>query len=134
MTDEGAAETAITDVTVQLVPTSEYEVAAVATAVVHGPAGAVRIRRRYEALPRHNDVVDSGRVDSNDQLVGRSDAVHVHTRLYDVEEGAYLRDAHDTWTPDRLSILEDPETFLAACRDHHVSDGRRAYHRAAAER
>lgn len=97
MTDEPAPTTDVSAVEVRPVASQEYELAAVATATIDGPTGEVHIQRGYEALPRHNDVVDPDAVDSNDQLVDRSDAVHVHTQFFtggETEE--YVLDSHDT--------------------------------------
>lgn len=120
----------VEDVGIEAVPSREYERSAVAVATVDGPAGRLRVRRRYEALPRHNDVVDRPAIDSNDEYVDRPDAVHVHTRLYAVDDGAYVLDDHDTWTPEEVSVLGDADAFLAACRAHHVGDVGRVYRRA----
>lgn len=134
MTDEPAPAADVSDIEVRPAASQEYELAAVATATIEGPAGEVHIRRRYEALPRHNDAVDSDTMNSNDELVNSSDMIHVHTRYYMGDEAEdYVLDSHDTWTPE-LSVLEEPAAFLAACHDHHIGDAGRAYAEAAAER
>lgn len=106
----------LADVDIEQVDSREYERAVAATATLGGPDGEVAIRREYEALPRHNDVVDRTAPNVDDELVDRPDAVHVHTTVR--EDGEYRGDAHETWVPDDPETLADPTAFRAACRDH----------------
>lgn len=118
MSPEDPAGATSVDVSLRPVESSEYELAVEATAQVQGSAGEELLRHRYEALPRHNDVVATGTPDANDALVDRPDAVHVHTRYYDGETEEYEGDAHETWRPDDPTVLSDPSAFRAAVRDH----------------
>lgn len=127
VTDGGTDDVRIGDVTVRHVDTREYDFAVVASAVLDGTAGLLHLERRYEALPRHNDVLEREAVDSNDELLDRPDAVHLHTRYYG-ERGDYLGDAHASWRPDR-SALVGPGAFLDACRDHFRETASDAYGR-----
>lgn len=101
----------------------EYERAVTATARLDGPAGTLSVRRTYEALPFHNDVLDPEGADSNDEFLDRPDAVHVHTRYYRPGEDRedYVRDRHETWRLDPAT-LGDPTHFRAACERHHLAD------------
>lgn len=111
------------DVCTRAVDSREYELAVVVAATIRGPDGALRIRRRYEALPRHNDVVDPESIDSNDEYVDRPDTIHVHA-TYRVPRGGrdeYVSDEHDLWRPADLSSFGSPEAFLDACRSHHLA-------------
>ena len=114
----------------------EYELAGEATATVDGPDGELTIRRRYEALPRHNDVVYPDGVDSNDEFVDRPDAVHVHTKCLRStdEDEEYLLDVHDTVRPDDISVLAGTESFLEVCRERYFADGEARYARATTDR
>ena len=122
------------NVTVTPASSREYEFSAVATADVSSGDGAFRLRRRYEGLPRHNDVVDLDAVDSNDELVDRPDAIHVHTTVFAVDDDReeYLLDEHESWRPPDPAALGDDDAFLAACRDHHLAGIGQAYARAVA--
>lgn len=141
-TDEPADGTAV-DVSVRTDDGDEYERTVIATARVEGTDGQLRVWRRYEALPRHNDVVAPDAIDVEDGLVERPDEVHVHTKWYeaavstedgggneesgadpagaDAAAGEYVRDAHETWRPDDPAILGDPDAFCAAARDHALA-------------
>lgn len=108
----------------------EYERSVAATVRLSGPAGPLVVRRTYEALPFHNDVVYPEGADSNDALLDRPDAVHVHTRYYrpdeddeigDDEGDDYFLDRHETWRLDPAT-LGDPARFRAACERHHLAD------------
>lgn len=114
------------DESIQPVESREYELAVATMAHLQGPAGGLTIRRTYEALPRHNDECYRDGADSNDGLVDRPDAIHVHTRYYRPErEGeteTYFLDRHETWRLDEPGVLGDAERFLAACADHHLTD------------
>lgn len=102
----------------------EYERAVAATARLDGPAGPLVVRRTYEALPFHNDVVHPEGADSNDELLDRPDAVHVYTRYYRPGRAGddYFLDRHETWRLDDPAILGEPERFRAACERHHLAD------------
>ena len=117
MTRPGDADVTVGDESISAVDSDEYDFAVAVSATLDGPAGPLRLKRRYEALPRHNDVLDRDAVDSNDELVDRPDAVHVHTRFYAGTDDDYLGDAHEVWRPD-ASALVDADAFLAACREH----------------
>lgn len=121
----------LADVALEQTDSREYERAVVATATLEGPAGRVRIRREYEALPRHNDVVDRNATNVDDELVDDPDAVHVHTTLR--EDGEYRGDAHETWRPDDPAILGDPSAFRAAARSHLRETADDVYERATGE-
>lgn len=105
------------------VESREYERAVAATVRLDGPAGFLAVRRTYEALPFHNDVVHREGADSNDELLDRPDAVHVHTRYYRPGERGdeYFLDRHETWRLDPAT-LGDPAHFRAACERHHLAD------------
>jgi hypothetical protein len=102
----------------------EYERAVAATARLDGPAGPLVVRRTYEALPFHNDVVHPEGADSNDAFLDRPDAVHVYTRYYrpDEEGDDYFLDRHETWRLDDPAILGEPAQFRTACERHHLAD------------
>ena len=108
------------DLTVDGVDSAEYEYAVVASATLDGPRGPVVVERRYEGLPRHNDELDRDAVDSNDDLVDRPDAVHVHTRFYAAGRERYLGDEHASWRPEDPSMLSDADAFREACRAHFL--------------
>lgn len=131
MTDHGTDVT-VADLTVERVDSDEYDYAVAVRARLDGPSGPRAVRRRYEALPRHNDVLAGDAVDSNDELTDRPDEVHVHTRYYDGE--AYRGDRHDAWRPTDASILSDEERFRDACREHFRRRRTDVYERAPAER
>jgi len=111
-------------VDVRTTSSSEYELVAVATTTVDGPAGKLSVRRRYEALPYHNDVVYPDGANSDDEFVDRPDAVHAHTTCSVVDGGdeEYLLDEHDTWRPDDPRVLEAPDRFGSLCRRRLRSD------------
>lgn len=137
-TDERADET-VAEVSVRTDDSEEYERTAVATARVEGPDGPLWVWRRYEGLPRHNDVVAPDAVDSEDALLERPDEVHVRTKWYEADdapadgadaEGAdpgddgpdeYVRDAHETWRPDDPAVLGDPDAFRVAAWEHALA-------------
>ena len=121
------ADVTVADLTVTPVDDREYDFAVVARATLDGPAGPLRVRRRYEALPRHNDVLDAAGADGNDELVDRPDAVHVHTKFYAGDGESYLGDAHDGWLPPDRSVLGDADAFAAACRDQFRSSAAATY-------
>ena len=105
----------------------EYERSVAATARLDGPAGPLVVRRSYEALPLHNDVVHPEGADSNDEFLDRPDAVHVHTRYYhpnEDEDGEddYFLDRHETWRLVDPATLGDTERFHTACERHHLAD------------
>lgn len=126
------SEVTLADVALEQAESREYERVVVATATLEGPAGRVRIRRTYEALPRHNDVVDRTAANVDDELVDRPDAVHVYTTVR--ENGEYRGDSHETWRPDDPGVLADPTAFRVACRDHLRATAGEAYDRATGER
>lgn len=103
----------------------EYERAVSAEATLTGPRGEVRIDRRYEALPRRNDVVAPEAVESNDELLAAADAVHVYTKWF--VDGSYVRDDHETWEPADPSVLADDVAFETACREHVERTAARTY-------
>lgn len=139
MTNDDDSDVTVADLAVRPDESDEYELVAVATARVDGPDGQATVRRRYEALPRHNDVVDRTAVDVNDELVDRPDVVHVHAKWYagdrrsseggdDGEDGStYLRDAHETWRPDDPTILADAAAFRDAVREHLLATVEECY-------
>jgi hypothetical protein len=104
---------------------TEYERAVQVDATLTGPRGEVRIDRRYEALPRHNDVVDPGAVDSNDELLAQADAVHVYTKWF--VDDAYVGDDHDIWEHADPSVLTDDAAFTSASREHVERTAAQAY-------
>lgn len=112
-----------TDSALENVESREYERAVAATARFDGSQGPLSIRRTYEALPLHNDVVHPEGADSNDELLDRPDAVHVHTRYYRPEDDreTYFLDRHETWRLDP-AVLGDAGRFRAACERHHLAD------------
>lgn len=118
-------------VELEQVDSREYERALQATATLAGPDGEFTVERTYEALPRHNDVVDRTSPNVDDELVDAPDAVHVHTTIE--AGGEYRGDEHETWRPDDAGVLADPTAFRAACRDHLRETARRLYDRATGE-
>lgn len=125
----------VTDLSIEPGQNREYELVAVVTAEVDGPEGPLRLHRRYEALPRQNDVVEGDEVDSNDEYLDRPDEVHVHTQYATADApGQFFLDAHDTWRPGDTAALQAGEPFLDACRDHLEADVADAYERGVAER
>lgn len=121
----------LADVDIEQVDSREYDRAVVATATVTGPEDGIDVRREYEALPRHNDVVDRTDPNVDDELVDRPDEVHVHTTLAD--DGEYAGDEHETWRPEDPSVLGDPTAFRAACREHFRATAAEVYERATRE-
>lgn len=142
MTTDEPADGTVAEVSVRTDDSDEWERTAIATARVEGADGPLRAWRRYEALPRHNDVVAPGEIDVEDALVERPDEVHVHTKWYETGEAPadageedeaaapstsggepdeYVRDAHETWRPDDPAVLGDPDAFRAAARDHALA-------------
>lgn len=123
--------------------TSEYELTVDVAAVLVGDRGPVAIERRYEGLPRQNDTVDRGAVDTDDRLVADAATVHVHTKFYGLDDtegtqlgpdeaidaGDFLRDDHTTWEPTDHSVLTDGESFEAACRAHVEETASATYER-----
>lgn len=141
MADEGIfvihhddADVTISDLTVDGVDSREYDYVVVVRATVTGPSGPLVVERRYEGLPRHNDVLERDAVDENDELLDRPDAVHVHTKFYGGSEGdAYLSDAHDAWLPEDRSVLSEAMTFRDASREHFENTAAAAYEKAPVE-
>lgn len=129
-------DVACTNVEITAEPSREYGHAAVATATIHDCGEEFRVRRRYEGLPFHNDVVDPDAVDSNDEMIDRPDEIHVHTRVstVDADRETYLVDQHETWRPPDSTALGDGGAFLAACREHHLAGLGRAYSLARGDR
>lgn len=145
MTTDETADGTVAEVSVRTDDSDEWERTAIATARVTGTDGPRRVWRRYEALPRHNDVVAPDAIDVEDGLVERPDEVHVHTKWYETDEppeddgdenraaspptsgdesdesDEYLRDAHETWRPEDPTVLGDPDAFRAAVRDHALA-------------
>ncbi|WP_227375880.1 hypothetical protein [Haladaptatus halobius] len=110
------------------IESSEHEFAMRATATIDGPAGRLAVRRQYDALPYHNDVVYPDGPDSNDERVERPNEIHVHTRFYavsddsDDDEAEYFADAHETWTSEEPTVLSDADELARLCTDHHLAD------------
>lgn len=121
----------LADVELEQVDSREYERAIEATVTLAGPAGEVTVERTYEALPRHNDVVDRTAPNVDDELVDAPDAVHVHTTV--AAGGEYGGDEHEAWTPDDATVLADPTAFRAACRNHFRETAESLYERASGE-
>lgn len=117
MTRDSDPDVTVDDLTVDAVDTPEYDYAVVARATVDGRSGPLVLERRYEGLPRHNDVLDRDAVDENDELLDRPDAVHVHTTFYGEDGDEYLGDDHDAWIPEDPSVLRGEEAFRAAVRE-----------------
>lgn len=128
MTDNDTDVT-VGDLTVDGVDSREYDYAAVVDATVSGPSGQIVVERRYEGLPRHNDVIEPDVVDENDRLLDRPDAVHVHTKFY-ADDDRYLGDAHDAWVPADRAALSDEGAFRDACRSHFETTVVSAYEHA----
>lgn len=114
----------------------EYDYSMAATATVSGPRGTLRIHRRYHALPRHNDVVETGGSDSNDELLDRADEIYVHSKFYAVTEETdeYFLDRHETWQSGDPETLSNEETFFEVCGSHHLANVRADYTQAMDER
>ncbi|WP_227355235.1 hypothetical protein [Haladaptatus salinisoli] len=111
------------------VESSEHEFAMRATATVDGPEGRLTVRRQYDALPYHNDVVYPDDPDSNDERVERPDEIHVHTKFYaasddpdEADEADYFADVHETWTPEDAAVLGDEDELARRCTEHHLAD------------
>lgn len=130
MTDDSAIE--VRDLAVEAVESREYDRAVDVTGALDGPAGAVRVSARFEALPRHNDVTARGEVETTDEFVDSPDEVHVHTR-WETTDGTYLRDAHDTWEPTDPALLGSADAFREACRERFRDRAPEAYDRVAAD-
>lgn len=107
----------------------EYDVSMIAHAALTGPRGSLRIRRRYYALPRHNDVTDPTGSDSNDELLDRADEFYVHTKFYEItgDGDDYFLDRLETWRPDDPMALADETAFVEACEAHHLANLRSDY-------
>lgn len=121
MTDDDPGDVTVLETKTAPAESAEYDRAMTAEATVTGPQGPVRVRRRYNALPRHNDVVERSGADSNDELLARADEIYVHSKFYTVtdDEEEYFRDRHDTWRPTDSRAIGSEATFLELCRDHH---------------
>lgn len=110
------------------VESDEYEFAMAATATVEGPEGRLLVRRRYEALPYHNDELYPEGADSNDERTDRPDEVQVHTRFYALpDDGSpddpdYFGDEHESWTPEPANALADGDELARICAAHHLAD------------
>lgn len=115
---------------------AEYDFSMTATATVTGPRGTIRIDRRYHARPRHNDVVDTEGVDSNDELLDRADELYAHSKFYAVTDDGddYVLDRHETWQPTDPAALSDESAFADACEAHHLAALSADYAAATAER
>ena len=102
----------------------EYEFALEAWATIDGPDGELIVRRRYEALPYHNDDLYPEGADSNDRRTARPHEVHVHTRFRAAtgDRSEYVGDEHDSWAPDPSDALADPSELTALCSAHHLAD------------
>jgi len=145
---EPERDVAVADLTLEPGDVSEYELASVASATLVGDRGSIRVECRYEALPRQNDTVDRGAVDTDDELLGDAASVHVHTKFWAVADdgphdeasdgpggsprGQFLRDAHTRWEPTDPSVLTDGTAFEAACRAHFEETLGATYERGAA--
>jgi hypothetical protein len=116
----------------------EYDFALVTVSTVDGPDGKIRVCERFEALPRHNDVVAPIAVDSNDVLVARPDKIRIHTkcyRLYETpgeSEERYLFDRHETWHPPRTRLVANNH-LAVTCRAYHRERLPRIYQQAERE-
>lgn len=125
MSNTGAAsDVAVIESQTTPLRSTEYDFAMAATVTLAGTYGTLRIRRRYYARPRHNDVVEWTGADSNDELLDRSDELYAHSKYYAVTGGAdeYFLDGHETWRPADRRALAEEAAFLAACRAHHIAD------------
>ena len=132
----GADDVAVIESAAEGVESDEYEFAMEATATVEGPEGRLLVRRRYEALPYHNDELYPEGADSNDERTDRPDEVQVHTRFYALsDEGSpddpeYFGDEHDSWTPERPEALGDPDELADLCAARHLADPVALYRKA----
>ena len=126
--DGGADGIDVVESGTERVESSEYGFAMEATAIVEGPAGRLLVRRRYEALPYHNDDLYPEGADSNDGRTDRPNEIHVHTRFYTSSgddsghDSDYFGDAHESWMPERAAVLGNPDELANLCRAHHLAD------------
>ena len=133
---DAASDVAVLDSQTAPLRSTEYDFAVAASVTLAGTHGTLRIRRRYYARPRHNDVVEWAGADSNDELLDRADELYVHSKYYAVtgDGDEYFLDDHETWRPTNPRALAEEAAFLGECRAHHIRGLPAAYAEAMDER
>ena len=119
---DAASDVAVLDSRTTPLRSTEYDFAVDASVTLAGSHGTLRIRRRYYARPRHNDVVEWTGADSNDELLDRADELYVHSKYYAVtgDGDEYFLDGHATFRPTDPRALAEEASFLDECRAHHI--------------
>ena len=137
MSDTGAAsDVAVLESRTKPLRSTEYDFAMAATVRLAGTHGTLRIRRRYFARPRHNDVIEWTGADSNDELLDRADELYVHSKYYAVtgDGDEYFLDDHATWRPADTEALAEETAFRDECERHHCANLATEYATAIEER